>query len=474
MKVLLINQPDKNTIFANNPKILEEERGYSPPLGLLYVAAALKNDNINVKVIDAQVEELTYDELKQRIKEESPDIVGMTLMTFTIFDVKKTALMVKEINSKTKVVLGGPHIYIYPKETLKLPWVDAILIGEGEKISPQFFKAVYSGKDKLKDVAGAGYLDDNNNPVINPPAELIENLDELPMPLRNAVPYKKYNSVIAKRSPITTMFTSRGCPYKCLFCNRPHLGKKFRARSAKSVVEEIKHCYSMGIKEFLIYDDTFTVDKKRVLKICELLINEGLNKSIGFDIRARVNTVDMEMLQLLKEAGCERIHYGVESGTEKILKVLNKEISLDQALRVFRQTKEAGISTLAYFMIGSPEESEADVLKTIDFAIKLDPDYVHITITTPFPDTPLYERALKEGVIEKDVWKEFAENPQKNFVAPHWNREMEDEKLHNLIKGAYKRFYMRPGYILKRILSVSSPSEFFRKAKAGIKLLWMK
>ncbi|PLX16735.1 MAG: hypothetical protein C0601_09670 [Candidatus Muiribacterium halophilum] len=397
----------------------------------------------------------------------------MTLMTFTIFDVIKTAKVVRKIDKNIKIVLGGPHVFIYPEETLLQDWVDIIQIGEGEKNTPELFKNI-KDLEKLKTIHGVGIKNEDGTFQINPPDEAIKDLDDLPFPARELTPIQKYSSVIAKRNPITTMFTSRGCPYKCLFCNRPHLGKTFRARSAENVIEEFKVCFDLGIREFLIYDDTFTINRERVVDFCELMKKTGLNTKVGFDIRARVNTVDRELLIMLKEAGCERIHYGVESGTEKILKVLRKGITLNQAREVFKITKEVGISTLAYFMIGSPTETEEDVEKTIDFALELDPDFVHVTITSPFPDTPLYAMALEENVIKRDVWREFAKNPTKDFVAPHWNRELSDETLHRLIKKAYKKFYMRPGYIIRRLLDLRSFSEFMRKAKAGIKVFLLK
>ncbi|MCK9223840.1 MAG: B12-binding domain-containing radical SAM protein [Candidatus Muirbacterium halophilum] len=473
MRILLINQPDRNTLIANNPEILEESRGYNPPLGLLYIASSLKNAGMDVQVLDCQVEELNYKQLKKRIETIKPDVVGMTLMTFCIFDVKKTAQLCKSINPNIKIILGGPHIYIYPEETARLSWVDAVLIGEADFTAPDFFKNI-NNEELLKKVPGACFVKKDGNIHKNPPPPLIENLDTVQFPARELTFFKKYNSVIAKRTPVTTMFTSRGCPYKCLFCDRPHLGDKFRARTAKNVVDEIEKCYEMGINEFLIYDDTFTIIRERVVEICEILIKKNLHKKIGWDVRARVNTVDYELLCLMKKAGCERIHYGVESGSEKILKVLRKGITLEQALKVFKETKKAKIQTLAYFMIGSPEETVEDVEKTIKFMKKLNPDYVHVTITSPFPATELYFLGLKNNVFKKDIWKEFAQNPNKDFIPPHWNEIISEEKLHSLVKKAYKSFYFRPFYLLKRVLSVRSFGEFKRKAKAGIGLLFYK
>ncbi len=265
------------------------------------------------------------------------------------------------------------------------------------------------------------------------------------------------------------MFTSRGCPYKCLFCDRPQLGKNFRARSAKNVVDEMEECEKMGIREIFIYDDTFGVDRNRVLDICAEIKKRGLK--IAWDIRTRVNTVDEEILKALKGAGCQRIHYGVEAGTQKILNVLRKGITLDQVKRAFYLTKKAGIQTAGYFMIGSPTETKEDIMQTIKLMKKLDPDYVHITITTPFPATDLYDLAIKEGVLKDDVWKEFARNPYSAFIPPIWEKEMPREELFSLLKKAYRSFYFRSGYIFKKIIKLKSGGELLKKAGAALKLL---
>jgi len=218
-----------------------------------------------------------------------------------------------------------------------------------------------------------------------------------------------------------------------------------------------------------LYDDTFTIDRQRVLNVCELIENKRLD--IGWDIRARVNTVDKEMLIKLKTAGCERIHYGVESANPDILKLLNKGITISQVDKAFEMTKEAGIEILAYFMIGSPTETREQILNTINFAKQLKPDYVHFSITTPFPATQLYYMGMEQGVFENDYWKDFAINPSGDFIPQPWDAVLSRGELMELLEYAYKSFYIRPSYIFKKMMKVRSAGEFARKAKAGLKLL---
>ena len=468
MDILLINPPAENEILGNNPVIIEEERGYNPPLGLLYLAGYLeKHTTHQVEIVDAQVEEMGYPELERVVASKRPDVVGITAMTFTLLDVIKTLEVVKRVDQGIRVVLGGPHVHLYPEETINIPGVDYLVLGEGEMTLAQLLEQM-DHPQALEKIQGLVFR--VNGRVVNTGlAPFIEDLDSLPFPARHLTPYWKYSSLLAKRTPVTTMFTSRGCPYRCAFCDRPHLGKRFRARSASNVVDEMEECIKLGIREFLIYDDTFTVDRRRVLDICEEIIERKLD--IGWDFRARVDTVDEELLVELKEAHCERIHYGVEAGTDKILKVLRKGITLEQAREVFRLTREVGISTLAYFMVGSPTETREDVMQTIEFAKELDPDFVHITIFTPFPATALHKQGLEEGVLKGDFWREFAANPTEGFQPQYWEDILSREELLELVVRAYKEFYTRPGYIISRLLKVRSWGEFGRKVKAGIKVL---
>jgi radical SAM superfamily enzyme YgiQ (UPF0313 family) len=471
MKVLLINPPSENEILSCNPEIIKSERGYDPPLGLLYLAGYLKKySDYELKIIDAQVEKLNYPQLEEKIREFNPDVVGVTAMTFTLLDVIKTVEATKKSCPNAKIIIGGPHVQIYAKETANIKNVDFVVLGEGEKIFIDLIENI-NNLESLKNISGLvfkykGEIIDTGRP------EYFTDLDSLPFPPRELLPYKKYSSLLAKEKIITTIFTSRGCPFACNFCDRPAMGKNFRSRSAKNVVDEMEECLKLDIKEIFIYDDTFTVDRQRVVDICNEITKRNLR--FTWDIRARVNTVDEELLRLLKKAGCIRIHFGVEAGTEKILKVLNKNISLEQALTAFKLSKKIGIQTLAYFMIGSPTETEEDVLQTIKFMNKLDPDFVQITLLTPFPGTKIYQWALDQKVFPIDYWREFATNPTPGFKTKYWTKELSREDLERLLIVAYKKFYIRPSYIIKRIKAITSFAELYKKAKAGLRVLIMK
>jgi len=469
MKALLIQPPFENMITTNIPSFVDEERGLNPPISLLYVASYTnKHTKHKVEVLDCSAEGVNYSNLKATIRERNPDIVGIQALTFTLIDAIKTAKIAKELG--IPVVVGGQHVNIYPRETINLGVFDFVVLGEGEKIFAELLDN-FNNNIKLKKVKGLVFKEKGK--IINTGLpELIKDLDSIPFPDRELTPYKKYYSLISKENPISLMITSRGCPFRCNFCNRPHLGKRFRARSARNVVNEMEYCEKLGIKEVLFYDDTFTINKKRVFDICNEIKKRKLK--IKWDIRARVDTINYELIKALKEAKCQRIHYGVEAGTNRILRNLNKGITVQQVKKTFEETRKAKLSTLAYFMIGNPGEKRKDIKQTMKLARELKPDYVHISVTTPYPATVLYDNALKKGIIKKDIWQEFAKKPTKKFIPKLWTENFTREELISTLKEFYNDFYMRPGYILKQFLRVRSIRELTRKAKAGIKLLTTK
>ncbi|MDX9754309.1 MAG: radical SAM protein [bacterium] len=468
MKILLIQPPDTHMITTNVPSVVDEETGAYPPLGILYVAAYLEqHSNHEVEILDCILENHTQQDIAREIQQRQPDLVGLSATTFTLIDCILTAKTIKALDPDIPIVIGGPHVFIFPHETMQIPEVDYIVIGEGEIPFTQLVNALADQRDRTT-LPGIGYRD-NGEIKINPALPLNQHLDDLPFPARHRIPQSRYYTVLARKTPITTMMTSRGCPYQCIFCDRPHLGKQFRYRSAESVVQEMRQCEEMGIGEIFVYDDTFTINRQRVLDICRLKQEQGIQ--IGWDIRAHINTMNDEVLDALAAANCLRIHYGVESGNAEINKVLRKGLDLHKTKALFTKTQQRGMDTLGYFMIGNPDETRAQAMETIDFACGLDANYIHLSVATPFPATDLYRLGFERGLYKEDYWRAFAQNPRPDFVPELWEEHMNRDELIELMRLGYKRFYMRGGYIFKSVFAVRSWPEFKRKAKAGLRLL---
>ncbi len=454
---------------TNVPDFVDMETGKYPPLGLLYVAGSiLAAGRHTVEILDCHVQNLDYEKIEREIAQRRADLFGIQATSFTLIDVANIAAICKRTHPDVPVAIGGPHTFLFPEETINLPVVDFVFIGEGEQNIVPFLDCFEKGTD-LSTVPGLVYRKDGEI-VRTPLPPLIADLDTLPIPPRHLLPYKNYYSLLAQHTPITTMMSSRGCPYRCLFCDRPHLGKKWRARSPQNIVNEIKECTRMGIREIFFYDDTFNIDKNRIIALCDLIVDEKID--VTWDVRARVDVMTPEVIRKMARAGCRRIHYGVEAGTDEIVKVLRKDIDLDKAKEVFHATQRAGITALGYFMIGNPTETREHIMRTIDFALNLDADYVHFSITTPFPGTDLYRLALEQGVIDHDCWREFAANPQKDFVPPFWEENLTRDELIELLMLAYKKFYFRWKHILRQVVKVRTPGEFLRKAHAGFNVLF--
>lgn len=467
MKLLLIQPPNFNKLFCEYPDRFHDEAGFYPPLGLMYIASYLhKYSHHTVFILDTLAERLNYEAISDEIKNHNPDIVGISVTSFTLVDAYKIANIVKQVNSEIIVIMGGPHLTIYPEETLSLPCVDIVVIGEGEVASKELLDRIEK-RESLEGLSGIGYKRDGKI-YLNKNRLTIENLDILPFPDRKLTPYKKYYSIFSTNGISTNIMTSRGCPYGCTFCFHES-GRRFRARSAKNVVDEIEECSQMGINEIFIFDETFTINKRRVLDICNEINRRNL--CISFDMRTRADIINEELLISLKRAGCKRIQYGVESGSQRILDIMKKGITLDEVRKAFSLTKKIGIDTYADFMLGYPTETKEEMFRTISFAIELDPDFVQFSITTLYPGTKLYQMAFEKGILVNDFWKEFSRQPYKRVDPPLWVEYYSRDELLNILDSAYSQFYVRPRYILKRLSKIRTWDEFVRHCRMGIKVI---
>lgn len=466
MKIALVYPPILNSIQTTLPDFVNENEGYFPPLGIMYLASYLKkyDTECDILAIDAVAERLDHSQIAQKINSFAADIIGISCWTFSLPDSLKVAGEIKKLMPQALICFGGPHVTIYPEETVNFKEVDFAIMGDGEKPFKELVSQLKTGSD-LNLVPNIYYK--KNGRIHKSIASRREtDLDSLPFPDRTVMPIDRYYSLMDKERPLTTMVTSRGCPFKCTFCFQHDTG--WRPRSVANIISEIEHCLELGIKNFFIFDETFTVNKKRVMNICEEIKRRGLK--IVWSCRSRVDTIDEEMIDGLADAGCKRISFGVESASGDVLERLNKKIKISQAKAAFRLAKKRNITSLADFMIGCPGEDKPKTYDSIRLAVELDPDYAQFSLFTLFPATKLYEEALRAGVVKSDVWLEYARNPNPAFKPPLWNIYSEEEAK-GMLLASYKMFYIRLPYIIKRLSRIKSFDEFRKYRKAGVSLL---
>lgn len=466
--VTLVQPPALGAVESLFPQTESEEGiGFKPPLGILYIASYLeKHSDHRVSVLDAQVERWDVTELVDRILDSKPDVVGITAWTDFWFSAYQTAAQLKQRAPHIHIVVGGPHVSIYPEICLSDSAADSVVLGDGEIPMLLLVNALANGL-RPANIPGVHFKEHGVRGDCADKWFIDKNLDALPHPNRRFLPITKYGSVLAHNRFVTTMITSRGCPYKCTFCKLNF--QKTLQRSAASVVDEFREIQELGISEVEVYDDTFTWNPRRVREICEGLIANG-NK-VEWAIRDRVTGVKAENLDLLRKAGCSRIHLGVESGSDKTLQTIKKSITTDQARKAVEMVKAAGFTTLTYFMIGLPGETRDDVMETIDFAMALDADYTEFNICIPYAGTEMYETALRDGVIAHDYWQDFARNPSEHFVVPQLIEDnLSKAELMQLRDRAIRRFYFRPKVIARELAGLRSVGEFKRKTRMGLSL----
>ena len=466
MKILFLVPPETISLESSVPKALEGGKGYYPKLGLLYVAAYYERETGNQPVfIDCPPENVSQEELSRRVKEVQPDMVAMSIMTFNLLDALHTARILKRDHPNLKVCLGGPHVNLYPKETLHQPEIDYVVFGEGEKIFFHLIQALESG-DSLKSIKGLGWKEKGEEHINSAETELL-NLNELPFPARHLVDISSYKHIIGEGRQFFTIQATRGCPAACSFCDIRKT--KFRVRSPESVVAEIEELVEMGVDDLFFVDDTITIDKKNVLEICDLIVKRNIK--VHFKISARVDTINKEVIAALKKAGCYRIHYGIESASPKHLKYLQKGQTPEKVERACKMTRDAGLGFFAYMMIGIPHETKEEMFETVDFAKKLKPDYAQFSICTPYPKVELYYQMIQEGIVPEDYWQEFAENPRADFKIKFWNKDFSEKELRDLQDECHARFYRSPTYLMKQITKLRSWSDFTAKARMGTRIL---
>ena len=482
VKILLIDPPFYRFIGYYNRYF---------PLGLAYLAAVLRENwhevliydadcNVNPSKMDFTRLEDSYpfylkslkdnndpiwQEMKKTIHNFKPDIIGISVWTTFAASAFKIASICKEYDRNIPVVMGGPHITIKYDEVAKIcPDVDFLIRGEGEKTFVELVKALKAKatglsaiSHELSAIKGISYRW-NGKIVHNPTREFIQDLDSIPFPSRDLLINKKsYNS-----EDMGLLMTSRGCPYNCSYCATSIWERKTRYRSIDNVIEEIKFVTDKyGTRQFTFKDDSFTVNKKRVLEFCERLIKENIE--INWDCNTRVNLVDEELLKKMKKAGCNSIKVGIETGSERILKLMNKNITLEQCRQAAKLFRKVDIHWTGYFMMGIPSETKDEIYQTLKFMKKLKPDYASLGVYEPFPGTELFNIGIERGLVQKDRMIEdfFQISPRYYYIKDVNHRidtisNEEFVKIEREMKNFFHNYNKGLPRLLKRVKSRSS------------------
>lgn len=458
-------QGEVKTLFTFHKK---KGLGAKPPLGIMTLATYLLSRGFtNVSCLDAQLENLSPEQTVDRLVALNPEMVGITVWTDFWYPSFQTVRLLRQRLPSCKVVLGGPHCSIYPQESLESANADYLVAGDGEDTLLNLIEAL-DAQAPVGDLPGLWRREDGKIKKPSQEIAVIKDLGKIPAPNRHLLPYYRYGSVLNPRNFETTMVTSRGCPFKCIFCKI--FSQNVYMRPSEQVIQEFQEIASLGIKDIQVYDDTFTWSKKRVMEICRGILDLGLE--VRWAVRDRVNKADPEMYALMKKAGCYRIHFGVESGSKRILAATGKAITLEEVKRAVTLARDAGFDTLAYYMFGFLDETYEDALATIDFSIKLDTKYAVFAVLIPYPGTKIYEVALERSILPYDFWLEYTKNPVPNFSIPRLiEQNLDRATLINLKNRALQKYYLRPRRILNELLSLNSFRELTRKAGMALNII---
>jgi radical SAM superfamily enzyme YgiQ (UPF0313 family) len=433
------------------------------PLGIGYLAAVLENKGYAVDVIDCQVLKPAQKELEGELTRLQPDIVGVTSATLTYEPALEIVRTAKRACPNCLTILGGPHPTVMDEETLsESPEVDIVVRGEGEQTMLELAHlASNSNMKNLDEVAGTTFRK-NGQIFRTHDRSFIQNIDKLPYPALKHFQLSKYRVFGKTYLPI---ITSRGCPFQCTFCMSSRMcGRSFRVRSPRKVVDELEWLKDThGAEAFAFYDDTFTFDRKRVLDICEEM--KKRNVGLPWDCRTRVDQVSKEVLAKMRDANCQLIHFGVESGNQKMLDAMKKGTTVEQNERAIKLTKEVGISVAISVIVGYPGETVDMFKQTLDFIRKTKPDYVYMCEAVPYPGTELYKLLKDSGWEMSEQWNRYHEETQvfKNPLLPL-------QKIEEMKKAFYDHFFSTSYFVHK-----SLRRDFYSRTMARIALnhfLW--
>ncbi len=437
-----------------------ERLGIFPSLALGGLAAVVRNHGFPVRIIDLHAENIFPEESASRVREYSPQVIALTAKTLGWPAVVELALLARSVVPEAIIVVGGPQLSVFPRESMSWQCFDIAVLGDGEETFLDICQRVEDSGPHwtaLQDIPGTLVRTSDGELLMNPARPAVDDLDRLPFTAFDLMPMHRYHCLTVL-NPMATMVTSRGCPWHCGYCSQVY-SERLRFRSPEAVVQEMEWLERrFGVREIVMFDETFTIGKERIRQICEEKLRRNLQ--VRFNIRARVDTVDRESLNLLKQAGLRSIHMGVEAGTDRLLKIMNKQITKEQAERAFKIARECGIETRGYFMIGYFDATAHDIEETIDFAKNLGLDWASFSVATALPATDLYKVCRQRGYIDGDPWKEYTLDG--GGAIPQLETEtFTAQQLRAFRARAYREFYLRADLIRRKLSLSQSRADLF-------------
>ena len=448
-KILLINPPSAFDVYKNSKVRAAVPR--LPVMSLAMLASVLLKEGAEVKILDLAVEPDHFSSLSDAVKGFLPDFVGVTATTPLFFEAVSIARIVRETKNDTILIAGGAHPSALPEECLKTSDFDLIVIGEGEETVKEIVRG-----DPWSEIKGIAFRGEREI-ITTPERDIAADLDELPIPALHLFDLSRYSCprIISRRNPVGPLEMSRGCVFRCSYCNKNISGRTFRIKSPERVIEEILHLRRLGFREFHVLDDQFSTDIKKAKEICRAIIGSGIDMPWNLRTGVRVDRIDEEFLDLARRAGCYQVGVGFESGSQASLDAIGKGINLAQAIKASGMIRRAGLECVGFFMLGLPTDTVETLEETIDFAVRLDPDYAKATILVPFPGTVIFDEFEKKGLIKTRDWRKYNfHNASEIYNHP----SLDWGTLNRYYDKFHCRFYIRFNYIFRH---------FFRSLRQG-------
>lgn len=463
MKVTLINPPISiEKVYGRFKKLAS----FQPPVGLASLAGYLLQYGHKVQIIDCNNRSLSIEDVVKELKKYPPDLVGLYTISYNFPIVEDLVKAIKEANRFQKIVAGGPHATFMAEQTLRMTEIDFCVLGEGEETLLELIQHLEDNSNQLSSIQGLAYRTSEGEIVATSERVRVKDLDELPFPAIHLLPpldtYQLY-LLHHKRLPYMTVASSRGCPYKCVFCETPS-GKIVRAHSPEYVVEYLDFLSKKyGVRETMFVDDTFTLNEKRIFKLCDLMQKKNLDMTWYGNAHANVRNNDL--FKAMRAAGCWIVAVGVESGNQKVIDLMDKGTTLENIASTCKGVLDAGLKLKTFFVLGNPGDTPETVEQTIRFAQSLKAHFPVFSLMTPFPGAPLWETAEKYGTFDRSGFDKLtlaSDDPV--FIPYGLTKKLLLEKQ----KEAFRRLYFHPGMMVRHLVAIESLRDIKVLVKAAV------